>query len=45
MIMIHVGKYYIALIDSGADTSLLLYSTYRNIGDSYKTPYSPLQPN
>ena len=28
---------YKALIDSGADISLICYSTYKNIGDSYKT--------
>ena len=40
-IMIHGGKCYKALIDSGADISLLRYSTYKNIGDSYKTPIQP----
>ena len=37
-IMIHAGKCYKALIGPGADISLLLYSTYKNIVDSYKTP-------
>ena len=41
MIMIHAGKCYKALIDAGADISLLQYSTYKNIGDSYKTPILP----
>ena len=41
MITVHAGKCYKALIDSGADISLLWYSTYKNIGDSYKTPIQP----
>ena len=41
MITVHAGKHYKALIDSGADISLLQYSTYKNIGDSYKTPIQP----
>ena len=41
MITIHAGKCYKALINSGADISLLQYSTYKNIGDSYKTPIKP----
>ena len=41
MIMVHAHKCYKALIDSGADISLLWYSTYKNIGDSYKTPIQP----
>ena len=40
VIMVHAGKHYKALIDSGADI-LLWYSTYKNIGDSYKTPIHP----
>ena len=44
-IMVHAGKCYKALIDSGANISLLGYCTYKNIGESCKTPYSPLQPN
>ena len=42
---VHAGKCYKALIDSGAAISLLRYSAYKNIKDSYKTPYNPLQPN
>ena len=41
MIMIHAGKCYKALINSGANISLLQHSTYMNIGDSYKTPMQP----
>ena len=41
MIMIHAGKCYKALINSGANISLIHYSTYKNIGDSYKTPIQP----
>ena len=41
-ITIHAGKSYKALIDSGANISLLCYSTYKNIGDSYKTPIQPM---
>ena len=41
MIMVHAGKCYKAVINSGADISLLQYSTYKNIGDSYKTPIQP----
>ena len=44
-ITVHAGKHYKALIDSGGNISLLQYSTCKNIGDSDKTPYSPLQPN
>ena len=40
-IMIHAGKCYKALIDSGADISLICYSTYKSIGDSYKTLIQP----
>ena len=39
-IMVYAGICYKALIISGADISLLQYSTYKNIGDSYKTPNS-----
>ena len=39
--MVHAGKCYKALINSGADISLLWYSTCKNIGDSYKTPIQP----
>ena len=40
-ITVHAGKCYKALIDSGADISLLWYSTYKNIEYSYKTPIQP----
>ena len=40
-ITIHAGKCYQALIDLGADISLICYSTYKNIGDSYMTPIQP----
>ena len=39
--MIHAGKHYKALIDSGAAISLLRYSTYKKIADCYKTPIQP----
>ena len=41
MITIHADKHYKALINSGADISLVQYSTYKNIGDSFKTPIQP----
>ena len=41
MIRVHAGKCYKALINSGADISLLQYSTYKNMRDSYKTPIQP----
>ena len=41
MIMVHAGKCYKALINSGGNISLLWFSTYKNIGDSYKTPIQP----
>ena len=37
-ITVHAGKCYKALIDTGAAISLLRYSAYKNIWDSYKTP-------
>ena len=40
-ITVHAGKCYKALIDSGAAISLLCYSTYTNIADSYKNPLQP----
>ena len=40
-IMVHAGKYYKALIDSGATIYLLRYSTYKKIEDCYKTPIQP----
>ena len=41
MITVHTGKHHEALIDSGAAISLLQYSTYQNIEDSFKTPIHP----
>ena len=41
MITVHAGKCYKALIDAGAAISLLHYSTYQSIGDSFKTPLQP----
>ena len=40
-IIVHAGKCYKALIDSGATISLLRYSTYNKIEDCYKTPIQP----
>ena len=40
-IRVHAAKCYKANIDSGANILLLWYSTYKNIGDSYKTPIQP----
>ena len=40
-ITVHAGKWYKALIDSGAGISLLRYSAYKNIEDCYKTPIQP----
>ena len=40
-IIVHAGKCYKALIDSGATISLLRYSTYKKIEDCYKTPIQP----
>ena len=40
-ITVQAGKHYKALIDSGATISLLWYSTYHNIEDSFKTPIQP----
>ena len=37
-IMIHAGKCYKAIIDSGAAISLIRYSTYQTIDISFKTP-------
>ena len=36
--MVHTGKCYRALIDSGAAISLIRYSTYQIIDSSFKTP-------
>ena len=41
MITVHAGKCYKDIIDSGAAISLLRYSTYKNIEDSFKTPIQP----
>ena len=41
MITVHTGKCYQALMDSGAAISLLQYSTYQNMEDSFKTPIQP----
>ena len=38
---VHAGKHYKALIDSGAAISLLQYSTYQHIEDSFRTPKQP----
>ena len=40
-ITVHAGRWYKALIDSGAAIPLLRYSAYRNIEDSYTTPIQP----
>ena len=40
-ITVHAGKCYKALISLGAAISLLRYSAYKNIEDSYKTPIPP----
>ena len=37
----HAGKCYKALYDSGDIISLLQYSTYKNIEDSYKASIQP----
>ena len=41
MIAMHAEKCYKALIDSGAAISLIRYSTYQLIDDSFKTPIQP----
>ena len=40
-IRVHTRKCYKALIDSGAAISLIRYSTYQLIDDSFKTPIQP----
>ena len=40
-ITVHAGKCYKAMIDSGAEISILHYSTYQHIEDSFKTPIQP----
>ena len=42
MITVHAGKCYKALIDLGATISLLWYSTYRIIDDSFMTSIQPI---
>ena len=37
-ITVHAGKHHKALIDSGAATSLIRYSTYQLIDNNFKTP-------
>ena len=39
-INVHAGKWYKALIDSGAAISLLRYSAYKNIEDSLQDPHT-----
>ena len=41
MIMVHAGKHYIALIDSGAAISVIQCSTFQHIDNCYKTPIQP----
>ena len=40
-VTIHAGKWYQALIDSGAAISLIRHSTYKQVEDCYKTPIQP----
>ena len=40
-ITVHAGKHYKALIDLGAAISLIQYSTYQHIDNSFKTPIKP----
>ena len=40
-ITVHAGKWYKALLDSGAAIPLLRYSAYKNIEDCYKPPIKP----
>ena len=40
-ITMHAGKCYKVLINSGAAISLIRYSTYQLIDDSFKTPIQP----
>ena len=39
--MVHDGKYYRSLIDLGAVISLIRYSTYQQIDNSFKSPIQP----
>ena len=41
-VTVHAGKHYQALIDSRAAISLIRHSTYKQIGDCYKTPIQPM---
>ena len=40
-ITVHTGKCYKALINSGAEISLIRYSTYQLTDDSFKVPIQP----
>ena len=40
-ITVHAGKHYKAHIDSGAAISIIRYSTYQLLDDSFKTPIQP----
>ena len=40
-ITVHAGKCYKALTDLGAAISLIRYSTYQHIDNSFKTPIQP----
>ena len=40
-IMVHAGKCYKTLIDLAAAISLIRYSTYQHIDNSFKTPIQP----
>ena len=40
-VIVHMGKCYQALIDSGATILLIRHSTYKQIEDNYKTPIQP----
>ena len=41
MITVHARKHYKALINSGVAISIIRYSTYQLIDDSFKTPIQP----
>ena len=40
-IKVHAGKYNKAVIDPGAAISLIQYSTYQHVDNSFKTPIQP----
>ena len=40
-VTVHAGKWYQALIDSGAPIPLIRHSTFKQIEDCYKTPIQP----